>query len=77
MQYSGGYAVQMCHTISTDVSHLQYGCVTSSVWICHIFSIVEGVQYGPVKSSVWKRLCSTRLPKTAQKYLVVVFILGK
>ena len=43
------------------MKNVQYGPVTSSVQMCHIFSAVEGVQDRPVTSSVWWRVRSTDL----------------
>ena len=43
------------------VKNVQYGPVTSSVQMWHIFSAVEGVQDRPVTPSVWWRVRSTDL----------------
>ena len=45
---SGGYTVQMCHTISMEEAHHQYGG-GYAVWTCHIINIEEGVQYRTTK----------------------------
>ena len=46
---SGGYSVQMCHTISMEKAHHQYGG-GYAVWTCHI-NTEEGVQYRTTKTA--------------------------
>ena len=49
-QCSGGYAVQTCLIISTDVLHLQYGR-ECEVQTCHVISTGEAVQYRNTKTA--------------------------
>ena len=40
------------------VEGVHYGPVTPSLWMCHIFSTMEGVHYRLVTLSVQCRVCS-------------------
>ena len=46
-----GDELRICHIISTDLSHHQYGPVASSVRTCRIISTVEDVQYRTTKTA--------------------------
>ena len=59
---SGGYETQMCHTISMEKAHHQYGG-GYAVWTCCIIDIEGSVQY--------------RTTKTAQRVVGGCIYLGK
>ena len=61
MQYGGGYAVRIDHTISIEEVHLQCGCQYAALR-SHTFNTDADVQYRGGTASVQMQMCNMNQP---------------